>query len=77
MPALASHSLALLAVSRGLRLLMWTLMCIVGEWEYSLMLADGIHVYLLWDFIRAYVRSRRGGTSDLILATRQASGSHI
>mmetsp|Transcript_9198 Transcript_9198/g.23788 ORF Transcript_9198/g.23788 Transcript_9198/m.23788 type:complete len:248 (+) Transcript_9198:28-771(+) len=73
MPALASHSLALLVLSRGLRLVVWALMCLGGAHEWSLLLADAVHVYLLWDFFKEYLRSRGSGTSELIIATRARS----
>jgi hypothetical protein len=69
MPARASHALALLALSRALRLVMWVLMCWAGEYERALMLADTAHCALTGRFILAWVRSRRAGTSELILAT--------
>jgi len=69
MPAMASHALAALALSRALRLVMWGLMAWAGEYEVALMLADALHCALLSDFVAAYMRSRRAGTSDLLLAT--------
>jgi len=69
MPGTASNALALLALSRALRLVMWTTMCFAGEFEWALMASDVVHFGMLWRFIRAYIRSRAAGTSELLLAT--------
>lgn len=75
LPSTASNALALLVLARATRLSMWVLMCCAGEWEVALMLADAAHCAFAWEFIRAYVRSAREGTSDLLLATRQLGPS--
>lgn len=69
MPSSASNALLLLAASRALRLAMWALMCWAGEFELTLMLADAVHVALVYNFVAAYVRSRAAGTSELLIAT--------
>lgn len=73
MPPSASNALVLLAASRALRLLMWACMCWEGEYELALMAADTLHIALVSEFIAAYVRSRRAGTSDLLLAMSSAA----
>lgn len=71
LPPTAANALALLVLARATRLVMWALMCSAGEWEGALMLADAAHCALAGQFVRAYVRAARDGTSDLLLATRQ------